>query len=68
MFTPEFFIDTVQGYKKTLTNQIFKDETVNKAAHSYIDAQSVFAKMLVQNAITLTRHTVDTVSKSCYSK
>ena len=68
MFTPEFFIDTFQSVKKTLTNQIIKDETLNKAAHSYIDAQSAFAKMLVQNSINLTKHAVDSVSKSCYNK
>lgn len=68
MFTPEFVIDTIQSYKKTFTNQIIKNDTLNTAAHSYIDAQTVFAKMLVQNTVNLTKYAVDSVTKSCWTK
>lgn len=63
MFTPSFFIDTIQDTKRIVTNQIFKDPTLNKAANDYITAQTAFAKMLVNNAIDISKYSVDSVSK-----
>jgi hypothetical protein len=68
MFTPEFFIDTFQGTKKTVTNAVFQDKTLNKAAHAYIDAQTAFAKVLVSNAIEMTRYSVENVSSVLFPK
>jgi hypothetical protein len=68
MFTPEFFIDTFQGTKKTITNAVFKDATLNKAAHAYIDAQTAFAKVLASNTVEMTRYSVDSVSKVLFPK
>ena len=67
-FTPEFYIDAVQDTKRMLTNQIIKDETLNEAAINYIDAQTKFAKMMVQNSITLSKYFVDTISKCATKK
>ena len=63
MFTPNFFIDTLQDTKRMVTNQVFKDPTLNKAANDYITAQTAFAKMLVNNAVDLTKYSVDSISK-----
>jgi hypothetical protein len=63
MFSPTFFIDTIQDTKRIVTNQVFKDPTLNKAANDYITAQTAFAKMLVNNAIDLSKYSVDSVSK-----
>lgn len=63
MFTPSFFIDTIQDTKRMITNQVFKDPTLNKAANDYINAQTAFAKMLVNNAVDLTKYSVDSISK-----
>ncbi len=68
MFTPDFFIDTFQGAKKTVTNAVFKDATLNKAAHAYIDAQTAFAKVLTNNTIEMTRYSVDSLSKVLFPK
>ena len=68
MFTPEFFIDTFQSTKKTITNAVFKDATLNKAAHAYIDAQTAFAKVLASNTVEMTRYSVDSVSKVLFPK
>jgi len=62
-FTPAFFIDTFQETKRVVTNQIIKDPTLNKAAQNYIDAQTTFAKMLVNNAIDVTKYSVESISK-----
>jgi hypothetical protein len=63
MFTLDFFIDTFQSTKKEFTNAVFKDATLNKAAHAYIDAQTAFAKMMSHNAVDLAKYSVDSVSK-----
>ncbi len=63
MFSPAFFIDTFQDTKRVVTNKIITDPTLNKAAHNYIDAQTVFAKMLTNNAIDVAKYSVDSISK-----
>lgn len=68
MFTPEFFIDTVQETKRVVTNKIITDPTLNKAAHEYINAQTAFAKMLSRNAIDITKYSVESVSKVLFPK
>ncbi len=67
-FTPSFIIDSIQQTKRTVTDQIFKDETLNKAAHEYITAQTAFAKMLANNTIEMTKYSVDSVSKVLFPK
>jgi len=68
MFTPDFYIDSFQQTKKVLTNQVFKDPTLNKAAHNYIDAQTAFAKMLAANTLDLAKYSVESVSKVLFPK
>lgn len=68
MFTPESIIDTFQGTKKSLTNAVFQDKTLNKAAHDYIDSQTAFAKMLVRNTVEVTRYSVESISSKLFSK
>ena len=68
MFTPDFYIDSFQQTKKVLTNQVFKDPMLNKAAHAYIDAQTTFAKMLTSNSLDLAKYSVESVSKVLFPK
>lgn len=68
MFSPIFFIETFQNTKKVVTNAVFHDKTLNKAAHAYIDAQTAFAKVLVNNTIEMTRYSVESVSSVLFPK
>ena len=68
MFGPDFFIDTFQETKRVVTNQIFKDPTLNKAANDYINAQTAFAKMLAHNTVDLTKYSVDSISKVLFPR
>jgi hypothetical protein len=68
MFTPDFYIDLLQTTKRTMTNQVYKDETLNKAANDFISAQTAFAKMLLNNTLTLTQYSVESISKVLYPK
>ena len=66
MFTPDFYIDLFQSFKRTATNTVFKDERLNKVANDFIDAQTVFAKMLAKNTIEMLSYTADSVSNKMY--
>ena len=63
MFTPDFYIDLFQSSKRQFTNQVYKDETLNKACNEFIDAQTTFAKMMAKNYIDLSAHSADAMSK-----
>ena len=66
MFTPDFYIEMFQTSKRMATNQVFKDERLNKVANDFIDAQTVFAKMMAKNTIEMLSYTVDSMSKTIY--
>ena len=68
MFSPQFFVDTFQNTKKVVADQIFKDPALNKAAHAYIDAQTQFAKMAINNTIEMAKYSVDSISKHWFPK
>lgn len=68
MFTPNFYIDSFQQTKRILTNQVFQDPVLNQIAHNYIDAQTAFAKMLVDNSLGLAKYSVESVSKVLFPK
>lgn len=66
MFTPDFYIEMFQSSKRTATNQVFKDERLNKVANDFIDAQTVFAKMMAKNTIEMLSYAVDSMNKTIY--
>ena len=66
MFTPEFYIDLFQSSKRMATNKVFADERLNKVANDFIDAQTIFAKMLAKNTIEMLTYSVESVSKVIY--
>ncbi len=68
MFSPVFYIESFQNTKKIVTDQIFKDPALNKAAHAYIDAQTQFAKMAVNNTIEMAKYSVDSISRHWFPK
>lgn len=59
MFTPEFFIDTIQTTKRTVFNRIITDPELRKVSDRYIDNQTEFAKMIIANAIDLAKFSLD---------
>ena len=62
MFTPEFFIDTIQSTKQSVFRRVIQDEQLREVADRYIQAQTDFAKMLVRNTIDLAKYSVDKCS------
>jgi len=56
MFTPNFYIDQFQATKKIVADQIFKDQPeLQEVAVKFIDTQTAFAKMLVDNTVTVNK-------------
>lgn len=55
MFTPEYFIDSVQNAKKQVINTFVVDKTIKESLIEVVDAQTAFVKTATQNAITLTQ-------------
>ena len=70
MFAPfltlEAHIDAFQTTKRGLTDKVITDPTLNKAAHDFINAQTVFAKMLAKNFTDLTKYSVDSYSRKLF--
>ena len=68
MFTPQFFIETIQNTKRGVFNQIVKDPEIQRVANRYLEAQTEFANMLVNNAIDMARYTFDHASACWFAK
>jgi len=65
-FTLEAQIDALQTTKRGLTDKIITDPTLNKAAHDFINAQTVFAKMLAKNFADLAKYSVDSYASKAF--
>lgn len=67
-YSPEFYIDAFQNTKKLVTDKVITDKTLNKAAHAYIDAQTAFAKVLVNNSLDIAKVITENVSDKVLHK
>jgi hypothetical protein len=65
-FTLEAQIEAFQTTKRGLTDKVITDPTLNKAAHEYINAQTVFAKMLAKNFTDLAKYSVDSYASKVF--
>ena len=61
--TIELQIDMFQQLKKNLTDRIIQDPILNKTAHNFINSQTQFAKMLVNNFTDISKYYVDSQTK-----
>jgi hypothetical protein len=56
----------LQKTKSVLTDKVITDPVLNKAAHEFLDAQTVFAKMVATNTTTIAKHSIDSISKTYF--
>lgn len=68
LYSPEFYIDSFQNTKKLVTDKVITDKTLNKAAHNFIDAQTAFAKVLVNNTLDIAKVVTDNVTEKVLQK
>lgn len=65
MFTPDFFIDTVQTGKKAFVNTMVQHQATKDALNKFIDSQTEYTKAAVKTATevgtTLTQEAVKAV-------
>jgi len=66
MFTPQFYINSFQSLKHDFTNKVITDTTLNKVANDFIDAQTAWANMVVNNTTTITKYCFDKQSDISY--
>ena len=52
-----------QSAKKSMTDKIIKDPELNEMAHKYIDAQTQFANMLLDNSECMMKYSFDKMAK-----
>ena len=63
MFSPKFYIEQFQHTKKLVGDQMFKDQPeLKEAAEKYLDAQTQFAEMVVDNSIAMMKYGIDQFS------
>jgi hypothetical protein len=53
MFTPEYFIDSVQNAKKQVVNTLVIDAALKQDINEVIDAQTAFVKTAVTNTMSI---------------
>ena len=68
MFTLSFYIDSFQSLKHSFTDKVITDPTLNKAANAFIDAQTAWAKMVVNNSTDITKYYFDKQAELLYPK
>lgn len=53
MFTPDFYIDGVQGAKKQFVNTFVTNETFKTELNKLVDAQTEFAKGQLKTSLAI---------------
>lgn len=59
----KMFISFFQNAKKSMAEKIIKDPELKEMAHRYIDAQTDFANMMIDNYECGMKYTFDKMSK-----
>lgn len=59
MYSLESYVDIFQQTKKSITDKVISDKLLNKTAHNFIDAQTIFAKMLLANTQDISKYAFD---------
>jgi hypothetical protein len=59
----KLFVNYIQSAKKSMTDKIIKDPELNEMAHKYIEAQTQFANMLLDNTECMMKYSFDKMAK-----
>jgi len=66
--TAKLFIDTIQDTKSYYTDEIVKNEVLNKACHDFIKSQTEFAYMLKNNFVNISKYYAETQTNFLFPK
>jgi hypothetical protein len=67
-YSSNFYIDALQQTKSVLTDKVITDPTLNKVAHTFIDAQIKFAKMITDSMATISNYGIASVYQTSTPK
>jgi hypothetical protein len=59
----KMLVNYFQSAKKGMTDKVIKDPELNAMAHKYIEAQTQFATMLLDNTENMMKYNFDKMSK-----
>lgn len=59
----KMFINYIQSAKKSMTDRVIQDPELNAMAHKYIEAQTQFANMLLDNSECMMKFSFDKMTK-----
>ncbi len=68
MFTPEYFIDSVQNAKKQFVNAFVTNESFKKELVKLVDAQTEFAKGQVKTTLSIAEAFYKNATDAIYKK
>ena len=68
MFTPDFYIDSVNSAQKTFVETFVKNESFKKELVKLIDAQTKFAKTQATTSLELAQSIWKNASEAIYAK
>ncbi len=68
MFTPEYFIDSVQNAKKQFVTAFVTNESFKKELVKLVDAQTEFAKGQVKTTLSITEAFYKNATDAIYKK
>ena len=63
----KMFINYIQSAKKSMTDRVIQDPELNAMAHKYIEAQTQFANMLLDNSECMMKFSLDKMTKGSYN-
>lgn len=67
MFTPEFFIDSVQSAKKQIVSTFVTDAKFKAELNKLIDSQTEFAKGQVKTTLSIAEALIKNASTAFYA-
>ena len=59
----KMFINYIQSTKKAMTDRVIKDPELNTMAHEYIEAQTQFANMILDNTECMMKYSFNKMAK-----
>ena len=68
MFTPDFYIDSVNSAQKKIVETFVTNDSFKKELVKLIDAQTKFAKTQISTSIEIAQAFVKNASEAVYSK
>jgi len=68
MFTPSYVIDSFQSCKTAMTRNLINDKVIVKICERFINAQTDFAQVIIQNNLEVSKYSIDCYLNTWFPK